>query len=136
MRFWFVFHQHITHIDPHLFYIFLFLCHTKYIYIYIYQTEIRDRIHIFIWNNTTRRTKSLSRTMKILDISIASFIPVLKVLLLTVLGLFLALERVDILGAEARKHLNNVGFITVFILGLLAPPNQAHKLFLWKHYKI
>ncbi|TXG68422.1 hypothetical protein EZV62_003357 [Acer yangbiense] len=57
--------------------------------------------------------------MRILDIFIASFIPVLKVLLLTVLGLFLALERVDILGTEARKHLNNVAFF-VFSPSLIA----------------
>ncbi|KAK3220397.1 hypothetical protein Dsin_014367 [Dipteronia sinensis] len=57
--------------------------------------------------------------MRILDIFIASFIPVLKVLLLTVLGLFLALERVDILGAKARKHLNNVAFF-VFTPSLIA----------------
>ncbi|KAK2657706.1 hypothetical protein Ddye_010758 [Dipteronia dyeriana] len=48
--------------------------------------------------------------MKILDLFFASFIPVLKVLLLTALGLFLALDKVDILGEEARKHLNNVAF--------------------------
>ncbi|KAK1588333.1 hypothetical protein Q3G72_022226 [Acer saccharum] len=57
--------------------------------------------------------------MRILDIFIASFIPVLKVLLLTVLGLFLALQRVDILGAEASKHLNNVAFF-VFSPSLIA----------------
>ncbi|KAL5818890.1 hypothetical protein ACOSQ4_022732 [Xanthoceras sorbifolium] len=48
--------------------------------------------------------------MKILDLFIASFIPVLKVLLVTAIGLFLALGRVDILGEEARKHLNIVSF--------------------------
>ncbi|KAK1589472.1 hypothetical protein Q3G72_034439 [Acer saccharum] len=57
--------------------------------------------------------------MRILDIFLASFIPVLKVLLLTVLGLFLALQRVDILGAEASKHLNNVAFF-VFNPSLIA----------------
>ncbi|TXG59227.1 hypothetical protein EZV62_013800 [Acer yangbiense] len=56
--------------------------------------------------NTTRETLA----MKILDLFIASFIPVLKVLLLTALGLFLALDKVDILGEEARKHLNNIAF--------------------------
>ncbi|KAK1587395.1 hypothetical protein Q3G72_012407 [Acer saccharum] len=54
----------------------------------------------FLWTRGTL-------TMKILDLFIASFIPVLKVLLLTALGLFLALDKVDILGEEARKHLNN-----------------------------
>lgn len=46
--------------------------------------------------------------MKILDLFIAAFIPVLKVLLLTALGLFLALDRIDILGDLARQHLNKV----------------------------
>ncbi|KAK2657707.1 hypothetical protein Ddye_010759 [Dipteronia dyeriana] len=57
--------------------------------------------------------------MRILDIFLASFIPVLKVLLLTILGLFLAVESVDILGAEARKHLNKVAFF-VFTPSLIA----------------
>ncbi|KAK1586784.1 hypothetical protein Q3G72_006121 [Acer saccharum] len=57
--------------------------------------------------------------MRILDIFLASFLPVLKVLFLTVLGLFLALQRVDILGAEASKHLNNVAFF-VFSPSLIA----------------
>ncbi|KAH9763810.1 protein PIN-LIKES 1 [Citrus sinensis] len=48
--------------------------------------------------------------MKILDLFIAAFIPVLKVLLLTALGLFLALDRIDILGDLARQHLNKVVF--------------------------
>ncbi|KAH7566132.1 hypothetical protein JRO89_XS08G0100200 [Xanthoceras sorbifolium] len=52
--------------------------------------------------------------MEILELFIASFIPVLKLLLVTAVGLFLALDRVDILGAEARKHLNNVTF---FVFG-------------------
>ncbi|XP_044511067.1 protein PIN-LIKES 1-like [Mangifera indica] len=57
--------------------------------------------------------------MKLLDLFIVAFIPVLKVLLLTALGLFLALDRVDILGKEARKHLNNVAFF-VFNPALVA----------------
>ncbi|KAG9137204.1 hypothetical protein Leryth_012027 [Lithospermum erythrorhizon] len=39
-----------------------------------------------------------------------SSIPVLKVLLVTGLGSFLALDSIDILGEQARKHLNNVVF--------------------------
>ncbi|KAJ0040963.1 hypothetical protein Pint_28770 [Pistacia integerrima] len=57
--------------------------------------------------------------MKLLDLFIVAFIPVLKVLLLTALGLFLGLDRIDILGKEARKHLNNVSFF-VFNPALVA----------------
>ncbi|KAJ8771045.1 hypothetical protein K2173_023370 [Erythroxylum novogranatense] len=41
---------------------------------------------------------------------IAAFMPVLKVLLLTAIGAFLAVDGVDILSVDARKHLNNVVF--------------------------
>jgi hypothetical protein len=34
--------------------------------------------------------------------------PVVKVLLITAVGVFLATERLDILGTDARKHLNSV----------------------------
>lgn len=46
--------------------------------------------------------------MGALDIFIASSIPVLKVLLITALGSYLALDHVNILGEDARKHINNV----------------------------
>ncbi|CAK7345959.1 unnamed protein product [Dovyalis caffra] len=48
--------------------------------------------------------------MGLLDLFIAASIPVLKVLLITALGSFLALKHVDVLGEEARKHVNNVVF--------------------------
>lgn len=48
--------------------------------------------------------------MGLLDLLTASSIPVLKVLIITALGSFLALERVDILGEIARKHVNKVVF--------------------------
>ncbi|KAJ4714002.1 putative Auxin efflux carrier family protein [Melia azedarach] len=48
--------------------------------------------------------------MEIFNLFMTAFIPVLKVHFLTALGLFLALERIDILGAVARKHLNDVSF--------------------------
>ncbi|PKI57075.1 hypothetical protein CRG98_022579 [Punica granatum] len=48
--------------------------------------------------------------MGLLDIFVAALMPVLKVLLLTALGCGLAIDRVDILGEDARKHLNNVVF--------------------------
>ncbi|KAL0361919.1 UNVERIFIED_CONTAM: protein PIN-LIKES 1 [Sesamum radiatum] len=48
--------------------------------------------------------------MSLLDLFRASSIPVLKVLLVTGLGSYLARDRVDILGDDARKHLNNIVF--------------------------
>ncbi|KAK4484014.1 hypothetical protein RD792_011227 [Penstemon davidsonii] len=47
---------------------------------------------------------------RLVDLFIASSIPVVKVLLVTGLGSFLALDRINILGEDARKHLNNIAF--------------------------
>ncbi|CAH9087066.1 unnamed protein product [Cuscuta europaea] len=44
------------------------------------------------------------------DLFIAASIPVLKVLLVTGLGSVIALERFDLLGEDARKHMNNIVF--------------------------
>ncbi|KAF5740990.1 putative Auxin efflux carrier family protein [Tripterygium wilfordii] len=48
--------------------------------------------------------------MGLLELFVAASIPVLKVLLITGLGTYLALDRVSILGDEARKHVNNLVF--------------------------
>lgn len=48
--------------------------------------------------------------MGFLALFIVALIPVLKTLLVTALGLVLALEKVDILGDTARHHLNNLVF--------------------------
>ncbi|KAH9624249.1 hypothetical protein KSS87_016052 [Heliosperma pusillum] len=48
--------------------------------------------------------------MALLELFVASSMPVLKVLLITTLGSFLALERVGVLGEDARKHLNKIVF--------------------------
>ncbi|XP_073036898.1 protein PIN-LIKES 3-like [Primulina eburnea] len=48
--------------------------------------------------------------MGLLDLFIASSIPVLKVLLVTGLGSYLASDSINILGDDARKHMNNVVF--------------------------
>lgn len=48
--------------------------------------------------------------MGLLDLFIAASMPVLKVLLVTGLGLLLALDHIDLLGDDARKHLNNIVF--------------------------
>ncbi|XP_048335213.1 protein PIN-LIKES 3 isoform X3 [Ziziphus jujuba] len=48
--------------------------------------------------------------MKLLDLFLVASMPVLKVLVLTALGLFLALDRVDVLGENARKQLNTIIF--------------------------
>ncbi|GKV30242.1 hypothetical protein SLEP1_g39076 [Rubroshorea leprosula] len=44
------------------------------------------------------------------DLFIVALMPVLEVLLVTALGLFLALDRVDLLGPESRHRLNNIVF--------------------------
>ncbi|KAF5769252.1 putative membrane transport protein [Helianthus annuus] len=46
--------------------------------------------------------------MEFLDLFVVSLNPVLKTLLITVVGLLLAIPRIDILGDVARHHLNNV----------------------------
>ncbi|KAF5455574.1 hypothetical protein F2P56_025135 [Juglans regia] len=48
--------------------------------------------------------------MALLELFITASVPVLKVLLITALGSYLALDSVDILGEDARKHLNTVVF--------------------------
>ncbi|WRX09229.1 Membrane transport protein - like 3 [Theobroma cacao] len=48
--------------------------------------------------------------MRFLDLFVVASMPVLKVLLLTALGSFLALDRIDVMGEDARKQLNNVVF--------------------------
>lgn len=48
--------------------------------------------------------------MALLDLFTASSTPVVKVLLVTALGSYLAVDRVNILGDDARKHLNNIIF--------------------------
>lgn len=51
--------------------------------------------------------------MGLLDLFITASMPVLKVLLITALGLLLALDRIDLLGQDARKHLNNIVFFVL-----------------------
>ncbi|XP_058220490.1 protein PIN-LIKES 4-like isoform X2 [Rhododendron vialii] len=48
--------------------------------------------------------------MKLLDLFVAASIPVIKVLLLTALGSFLALDHINILGEDTRKHMNSIVF--------------------------
>lgn len=48
--------------------------------------------------------------MGFLNLFAVSSMPVLKVLLVTGLGSYLAFERINILGGDARKHLNNIVF--------------------------
>ncbi|KAJ6727834.1 PROTEIN PIN-LIKES 3-LIKE ISOFORM X1 [Salix koriyanagi] len=48
--------------------------------------------------------------MGFLDLFFVALMPVLKVLLITGLGLFLALDRIDLLGANARHYMNNLVF--------------------------
>ena len=60
--------------------------------------------------------------MEILDLFIVALMPVLKTLLVTAVGLLLAVDRIDLLGSDARHHLNNVSFLT----SRLRPQVTAH----------
>ncbi|KAJ6776644.1 hypothetical protein OIU74_000768 [Salix koriyanagi] len=51
-----------------------------------------------------------SSEMGFLDLFVVAVVPVLKVLLITLVGLFLALDRIDLLGSTARPYLNNLIF--------------------------
>jgi hypothetical protein len=52
--------------------------------------------------------------MEFWKLFVVALMPVLKVLLITVLGTFLALDRFDILSTEtARKNLNTVSFTLI-----------------------
>ena len=52
--------------------------------------------------------------MGFLDLFVVAMVPVLKVLLITLVGLFLALDRIDLLGSTARPYLNNVSSIHAY----------------------
>lgn len=53
--------------------------------------------------------------MGFLDLFCAASMPVLKVLIVTALGLFLALDSINILGQTTRKNVNEVSLITNMI---------------------
>lgn len=57
--------------------------------------------------------------MKLLDLFITSSIPVGKILVITGIGFYLALDRVNILNQDARKQLNNVRFLNIYIIIIL-----------------
>ncbi|XP_062143297.1 protein PIN-LIKES 3-like [Alnus glutinosa] len=48
--------------------------------------------------------------MEILDLFIVALMPVLKTLLITAVGLLIAIDRIGLLGPDARHHLNNIVF--------------------------
>ncbi|XP_065632905.1 protein PIN-LIKES 1 [Quercus suber] len=48
--------------------------------------------------------------MEFLDLFIVALMPVLKTLLITAVGLLLAIDRIGLLGPEGRHHLNNIVF--------------------------
>ncbi|OMO65654.1 Auxin efflux carrier [Corchorus capsularis] len=52
--------------------------------------------------------------MELLPLFLTSLMPVLKVLLVIVVGVFLATERVNLFGPDARRHLNNLIFYVFF----------------------
>ncbi|OMP06571.1 Auxin efflux carrier [Corchorus olitorius] len=52
--------------------------------------------------------------MELLPLFLTSLMPVLKVLLVIVVGVYLATERVDLFGPDARRHVNNLIFYVFF----------------------
>lgn len=60
--------------------------------------------------------------MEVFQLFITATIPVLKVLFITALGSYLALERVNILGEETRKNLNTVIFYLSVVMVYVALP--------------
>lgn len=46
--------------------------------------------------------------MGLVNLFVAASMPVLKVLIVTALGSFLALDSINLLGEDARMHLNSV----------------------------
>ncbi|OMP09540.1 Auxin efflux carrier [Corchorus olitorius] len=64
--------------------------------------------------------------MGFLDLFIVAVMPVLKVILITGVGFFLAMDRINLLGPEARHHLNNIVF---YVLGpALVASNMAESI--------
>ncbi|XP_055803043.1 protein PIN-LIKES 3-like [Solanum dulcamara] len=57
--------------------------------------------------------------MAFVELFVVALVPVLKTLIITAVGLFLALERVNLLGSTARHHLNNLVFY-IFTPALVA----------------
>ncbi|XP_009600852.1 protein PIN-LIKES 1-like isoform X2 [Nicotiana tomentosiformis] len=57
--------------------------------------------------------------MGFVDLFVVALVPVLKTLIITAVGLFLALERVNLLGSAARHYLNNLVFY-IFTPALVA----------------
>ena len=48
--------------------------------------------------------------MNLLNLFITSSKPVVEILLITIVGFYLALDGVNLLGQDARKYLNNVRY--------------------------
>ncbi|KAJ6326969.1 hypothetical protein OIU78_013957 [Salix suchowensis] len=67
-----------------------------------------------VWSGKDSKSYFHKLQWKLWNLFIVALMPVLKVLLLTAVGVFLAIERVGILRADARNHLNNLVF---YVLG-------------------
>ncbi|GMP44368.1 hypothetical protein CsSME_00013326 [Camellia sinensis var. sinensis] len=80
----------------------------RWIQIYFFQfihPRRRHKIDFFFFFDREKKM-----FMALLDLFIASSIPVLKVLLVTAIGSILALDHINILGEDTRKHMNNIVF--------------------------
>jgi hypothetical protein len=62
--------------------------------------------------------------MEILDLFIVALMPVLKTLLITAVGLLIAIDRIGLLGPDARHHLNNVS--SIYFYYFICPYKSAN----------
>ncbi|KAF7130697.1 hypothetical protein RHSIM_Rhsim10G0190900 [Rhododendron simsii] len=71
------------------------------------------------WKTNSLEANRKEFIMGFVDLFVAALMPVLKTLIVTAIGLLLAIERVNLLGPVARHHLNNLVFY-VFTPALVA----------------
>ncbi|GKE33976.1 putative reverse transcriptase domain-containing protein, partial [Tanacetum coccineum] len=72
--------------------------------------ELPSRVQRVMHNNVMTPRSTDVRSMGFLDLFSAASMPVLKVLIVTALGSYLALDSIDILGQSTRKQINNIVF--------------------------
>ncbi|KAH7849768.1 hypothetical protein Vadar_022734 [Vaccinium darrowii] len=76
------------------------------------EKQVIETLHSFPqgWKTYFLEVEKKVSKMEFLDLFIVALMPILKILIVTAIGLFLAIERVNLLGPVARHHLNNLVF--------------------------
>ncbi|KAI6702935.1 hypothetical protein NL676_012071 [Syzygium grande] len=72
------------------------------------ETEAIQALRSVISQQYLRLKETVS--MGVLNLFVVALMPVLKVLLVTAVGSFLAINRVNLLGHDAKQHMNNLVF--------------------------